>query len=62
VAVDERERCYDKATFAESFVILNAARQECADTSAIRFTGPRLTTNLGREFVSGISESRLTPG
>src|SRR5437879_12794758 len=31
VAVKERERGYDEATFVESFVILNAAGGECVD-------------------------------
>ena len=34
VAVKERERGYDEATFVESFVILNAAGGECLDDSA----------------------------
>jgi hypothetical protein len=34
VAVKERERGYDEATFVESFVILNAAGGECVDDFA----------------------------
>jgi hypothetical protein len=36
VAVKERERGYDEATFVESFVILNAAGGECVDEGFLR--------------------------
>lgn len=40
--VKERQRGYDQATFVESFVVLNAARDECLDD----FKPPRVDSGM----------------
>jgi hypothetical protein len=52
VAVKERERGYDEATFVESFVILNAAGGECVDDFAQLRSDPGLAELVGHELPS----------
>jgi hypothetical protein len=57
VAVKERERAYDEATFVESFVILNAAGGECVDNFA------HLRSDAGlAELVECPGEKRVNGG
>ena len=52
VAVKERERGYDEATFVESFVLLNAAGGECVDDFAHLRSDPGLAELIGHELPS----------
>src|SRR5438132_12676479 len=52
VAVKERERGYDEATFVESFVILNAAGGECVDDFAHLRSDAGLAELVGHELPS----------
>ena len=52
VAVKERERGYDEATFVESFVILNAAGGECVDDFAHLRSDRGLAELVGHELPS----------
>jgi hypothetical protein len=52
VAVKERERGYDEATFVESFVILNAAGGECVDDFAHLRSDVGLAELVGHELPS----------
>src|SRR5258707_12664107 len=52
VAVKERERGYDEATFVESFVILNAAGGECLDDFAHLRRDVGLAELVGHELPS----------
>jgi hypothetical protein len=52
VAVKERERGYDEATFVESFVILNAAGGECVDDLAHLCSDVGLAELIGHEVPS----------
>src|SRR5207249_9926135 len=52
VAVKERERGYDEATFAESFVILNAGAGECVDDCAHLRGDAGLAELVGHELPS----------
>jgi len=52
VAVKERERGYDEATFVESFVILNAAGGECLDDFAHLRSDGGLAELVGHELPS----------
>lgn len=52
LAVKERERGYDEATFVESFVVLNAAGGECVDDFAHLRADPGLSELIGHEIPS----------
>jgi len=52
VAIKERERGYDEATFVESFVILNAAGGECVDDFAHLRSDVGLAELVGHELPS----------
>jgi hypothetical protein len=52
VAVKERQRGYDEATFVESFVLLNAAGGECLDDFERLRADPGLSEMIGHEVPS----------
>ena len=52
MAVKERERGYDEATFVESFVILNAAGGECVDDFGHLRSDAGLAELIGHELPS----------
>ena len=52
LAVKERQRGYDEATFVESFVILNAAGGECLDDFERLRADPGLGELIGHEVPS----------
>jgi hypothetical protein len=50
VAVDERERGYDEATFVESLMILKAAGGECMDDLAYLRSGSRVAGTVSTAY------------